>query len=122
MHSLENNQIISEEQPTKTRDRIAVIGERDTILPFRALGLEIVPMNPDEKVNELVEKLLKEKVRIIFFTPDLFPHLQPIMERTRKSPVPCFIALPTAKVEITIERLRRLVAKAIGADLLFKKT
>jgi V/A-type H+-transporting ATPase subunit F len=122
MHNSENNRVMSEEKAIKTHDRIAVIGERDTILPFRALGLEIVPMNPDERVNEQVEKLLKEKVRIIFFTPDLFPHLQPIMERTRKSPVPCFIALPTAKVEITIERLRRLVAKAIGADLLFKKT
>jgi len=116
------NSETNQEQPRAAHDRIAVIGERDTILPFRALGLEIVPMNPSEKVSELVEKLLKEKVRVIFFTPDLFPFLQPIMERTRKSPVPCFIALPTAKVEMTIERLRKLVAKAIGADLLFKKT
>ena len=112
----------NQEQPKGAHDRIAVIGERDTILPFRALGLEIVPIHPSQEVTGLVEKLLKERVRVIFFTPDLFPFLRPIMERTRKSPVPCFIALPTAKVEMTIERLRKLVAKAIGADLLFNKT
>jgi V/A-type H+-transporting ATPase subunit F len=97
---------------------IAVIGERDVILPFRALGVEIVPTVPGPEVREQVEVLLTQKKTVIFFTPDLFPYINPIMERTRKQAIPCFIALPLTKEELSIKRLKKLVARAVGAELI----
>lgn len=101
----------------KNRSDIVVIGERDAILPFRALGLEIIPMIPQAEVSERVAKLAQERT-IIFFTPDLFPYISPIMETHRKKPTPCFVALPLIKEERSIKRLKRLVARSVGIRLL----
>jgi vacuolar-type H+-ATPase subunit F/Vma7 len=96
---------------------VCVIGARDIILPFKALGVEIIPMVAGPKVTEQVEPLLANKT-VIFFTPELFPYLQPLMEKARKQPTPCFVALPTTKEEISIQRLKKLVARAVGAELI----
>ncbi|MEO0092837.1 MAG: V-type ATP synthase subunit F [candidate division WOR-3 bacterium] len=96
---------------------ICIIGDRDTILPFKVLGVEIIPMLPGPEVTEQVRSLLSEKL-VIFFTPELFPYLQPLMDKTRKDPTPCFIALPLTKEEMSIKRLKRLVARAVGAELI----
>ena len=97
---------------------VCVIGERDIILPFKTLGVEIIPMIAGEQVSEQIEALLAKDKAVIFFTPELFPFVQPVMEKTRKQPTPCFVALPLTKEELSIQRLKRLVARAVGAELI----
>lgn len=98
-------------------DNICVIGAKDTILPFKALGVEIIPIEASPQATKKIETLLAEKA-VVFFTPELFPYLQPLMEKTRKQPTPCFVVLPTTKEELSIQRLKKLVAHAVGAELI----
>ncbi|MCX7784962.1 MAG: hypothetical protein N2201_01845 [candidate division WOR-3 bacterium] len=97
---------------------IAIIGDKDTILPYRALGFKIYPCDL-QSARASVEKALIEN-KVIFFTPEIFPVLKDLISQFSKSPLPCFVALPSLEEKVSEERIREIVKKATGTDLLKK--
>ena len=49
-------------------DRIAVVGDWNSILGFRALGLETVPVKDAQEAKEAVRRLAKEECAVIYLT------------------------------------------------------
>lgn len=97
---------------------IAILGSKDAILPFQALGFKIYPCNLQSARNT-AEKALTEN-KVIFFTPELFPALKDLINQFSKSPLPCFVSLPSLEEKVSEERIREIVKKATGTDLLKK--
>ena len=52
-------------------DRIAVVGDWNSILGFRALGLETVPVKDAQEAKEAVRRLAKEECAVIYLTEQL---------------------------------------------------
>lgn len=100
--------------------KIAFIGDADSVLGFRALGVQtIVPGNADE-AREQFARLVKEKVSIIMITENMIDHLQDQIDETVHMAIPSVVVLPG--IEGTQRRgedtIRELIIRAVGVDLM----
>ena len=56
--------------------RIGVIGDRDSVLGFQALGLEVCPAENAEEARQALHRMAKENFAILYLTEQLAAQLQ----------------------------------------------
>ena len=64
--------------------RVAVIGDKDSVLMFKALGVDVYTAVDGEDAKKLVNKLAQEDVGIIFSTEEVSEKYQDTIEKCRK--------------------------------------
>lgn len=103
--------------------KVAAIGSRDTVLAFRALGLEVYAVDTPEQADRAVFELAQDGCAVIFVTEEFFGQIGETLERYKAQALPAIIPIPGAS-GATGEGMRNVranVEKAIGADILFKE-
>ena len=100
--------------------KAAVIGDRDSILGFRALGIDVFDARrskPSETINDLAEK----GYAVIFVTEDILYRIEEVMEKYSETSLPAIIPIPGNKGSkgLGMGNIRKAAEKAIGADILF---
>lgn len=97
---------------------LAIVGQRETIMPFLATGATVVYVKKGECVS-VIEDLVGRGYKIIFFTEEFIEELNDVLIEYRNSTVPCLIPIPTGrgKTKLAIERIRGVIKKAVGADV-----
>jgi vacuolar-type H+-ATPase subunit F/Vma7 len=65
-----------------------------------------------------VEELLRRGYHVVFFTADLAPFLARLLARHSRRALPCLTELPLASGGAGAERMRSIVKRAVGADVL----
>lgn len=103
-----------------TEGKVAFLGDADSVLGFRALGVETVVPEGEDDAREEFQRLVAEETSIIMVTEDMMEVLQEQIEETVHMPVPSVVVLPgirgtRKKGEQTI---RELIIKAVGVDLM----
>ena len=63
--------------------RVAVIGDKDSVLMFKALGVDVYTAVDGDGAKKLVNKLAKENVGIIFITEDFAAKIQDTIDKYR---------------------------------------
>lgn len=103
--------------------KIAAVGSRDTVLAFRALGLEVKPVNTAQEASRAVFDLAQAGCAVIFITEDMAAQIQETIGRYKTEPLPAIIPIPGAAGSdgSGMKNVRANVEKAIGADILFKE-
>ncbi len=91
--------------------KIGVIGKRDEILCYMAAGFVIYPASNAEEANKMIETAKNDNCRIIFITPGLAQEVQNDK----------VIPLPDGASNYGFERMSRVVAKAVGSDIIYKE-
>ncbi len=100
--------------------RIAFLGDADSVLGFRALGVEtIVPANSEDAVAEF-RKLVKKQTSVIMITENMLDHLQEQVEETAHMAIPAVVVLPdvTGSQHRGEDTIRSLILRAVGVDLM----
>lgn len=97
--------------------RIAVVGNRETVVAFRAAGLQAFPVAAGADAAARVEELIAAGYRVVFFTEELFADLAPVLERYRRAAVPCLVALPQGRSGQSLARLQAVVRRSVGTDV-----
>ena len=103
--------------------KIALIGDRDTIIGFKLLGVSLFPTTKKDEAVEILDKLIKEEYAVIFVTEDIAGQIFEEIERLQKTSFASITIIPN-KLEkkcLGLRILRRNIEKAIGTDILFKK-
>ena len=100
--------------------KAAVIGDRDSILGFKALGIDVF----DEKhgmPSKIIEELAQKNYAVVFITEDILYRIDDAMEKYADSSLPAIIPIPSNKGSkgLGMENIRKAAEKAIGADILF---
>ncbi len=103
-------------------DKMAVIGDKDSIFAFKAVGIGVFGASTEGEAKERLKELVKENYKVIFITEDLAEKLDGFLERYKSSPYPAVIPIPRggASAGFAMKSLKRDMEKAIGADILFK--
>ena len=99
---------------------IAFIGDADSVLGFRALGVEtIVPENTDEARKQF-ERLVKQKTSVIMITEKMMDCLQEQIEEVVNMAIPAVVVLPgiTGTMKRGEDTIRELIIRAVGVDLM----
>jgi len=102
--------------------KIAVLGGRETVLGFKALGLEIFPVSGNDEALLTFKKLSKDsdKYAIIYVEETFFNVLSAEIDRFKASPTPAVILIPGREGSLGLGQsaLQSAVLRAVGSDIL----
>jgi len=99
---------------------IAMIGDRDSILGFKALGVTIFPVNNKDESAEALREVVKQEYKVAFVTEQmaLSPEEISVIIGDRTFPVVTMIPSNRGSTGFARQRLQMLVRRAAGADIL----
>ena len=100
--------------------KIAVLGDRDSTLGFKALGLEVCSVSTPEEGREALHRMAKENFAIIYVTEQLANQLSTDIARYKDSLTPAIILIPgkEGSLGIGMANVTTAVERAVGADIL----
>ena len=101
--------------------KIAVLGDRDSIYGFAALGLEVFPVSDSEEGAKTLRQLSEQDYAVIYITEALAEQLPGELERCRESLLPAVIPIPGVhgNTGLGINMVKRSVEQAVGSDIIF---
>lgn len=100
--------------------RIAVVGDWNSVMGFRALGLETYPVSSPEEAKECVCTLAKEDCAVIYLTEQVAKDMEGELERYKDALRPAIILIPGREGSLGIGKanIQRSIERAVGADIL----
>ncbi len=101
--------------------RVAVIGDRDSIYGFAALGLDVNVIEYGENPSQKFCKLCEGEYAVIYVTEALASQLTREIEHYNKQKTPAIILIPgvTGNTGEGISAVKKSVEKAVGSDIIF---
>lgn len=102
-------------------NKIAVIGDYDSIYGFASLGLSTFPVEGQEDVVRTLKNLASSGYGIIYITEELAALTEKQIEKYKEVMTPAIIQIPGVKGNTGdgIKAVRRSVEQAVGSDILF---
>ncbi len=103
--------------------KLAAVGEYDVIKPFSAVGVEAYPVTSQEEFKKKVRELVEEGAGVILVSDKFVSGAKEIFEDVSSEPLPCLLTIPgpLGASEFTRQRIRNLVKKACGVDIMGEK-
>lgn len=100
--------------------KIAVIGDKDSVLAFRALGVHVFTAIEGNEARRIIDKLAKEEYGIIFVTEQLAQEIPETIQRYNNEVIPAVILIPSNRgsLNIGLENINKNVEKAVGSNIL----
>ena len=99
--------------------KIAVLGDRDSVLGFKALGLDTYFAEGTDEARHTLHRLAREDYAIIYVTEQLAANLSADIARYKTEVTPAVILIPgkTGSLGIGAQALQSAVERAVGADI-----
>lgn len=99
--------------------KIGVVGDKDSILAFKALGVDVFPVLTKEEARKAVDSLASNKYGIIFITEQIAEVIEDTIERYNRELVPAVILIPNnqGSLGIGLNKIDEYVEKAIGSNI-----
>ncbi len=100
--------------------RIAVLGDKDSVMGFRVLGLSTFPVESVDEARSTLHRIAKEDYAIIYLTETLAAALENDIARYKDELTPAIILIPgkEGSLGIGMDNIKKAVERAIGADIL----
>lgn len=102
--------------------KIAVVGDKDSVLAFKAIGLEVHAVESADEAATVLKKLARD-CAVIFITEQIAEKVSDVIQRYKARPYPAVIPIPSGEGSngFGMDGIRSDVEKAIGADILFNR-
>lgn len=100
-------------------NKIAVIGDKDSILAFKAVGVDVFSVRNEFEASDTLKALAREYA-VVFITEDIAKTIENIIDRYKNRPYPAVIPIPGASgsTGYGLKAISKNVEKALGADIL----
>lgn len=101
--------------------KIAVLGDRDSIYGFAALGLETFPVTETEEAAKKLKSLAEGEYAVIYITEALQAKLEVEIDKYRTSHLPAIIPIPgvSGNTGMGMLNVKKSVEQAVGSDIIF---
>ena len=103
--------------------KIAIIGDRDSVLGFMALGFATFEANGEAEAARILHTVAKnESYAVIFIVEDLAEKLTDDMAKYKDMPLPAIVSIPgrAGSSGFGMNSIKSAVERAVGADIIFK--
>ena len=103
-------------------DRMAILGEGDSVLAFKAGGVDAYYASDREQAKDILRKLAKEYA-VIFITEKLAGEMDDLLTKFNHSPYPVILPVPTGDGSdgYAKAKMKERMEKALGVDILFNR-
>jgi vacuolar-type H+-ATPase subunit F/Vma7 len=103
--------------------KVAVLGDRDFVMPFSALGVDTFEVGDDgSQIAETAKQILQEKYALVVVAENKAPAAKEIFARVKKLPLPSIVVVPftTQSTGFATEELGQEMKMATGINILNK--
>lgn len=103
------------------RSKIAVLGDKESILGFRAVGFQTFESASPAEDRALIDRLARQNFGIIFITEQALVRIEDVLEKWKDEKIPAIIPIPSkdGMLGIGMKNVKSSVERAVGADILF---
>ena len=100
--------------------QIGVLGDSDSVMGFKALGLNVFPADDVEEARRILHTLAKENYAVIYLTEQYAVQMEADVDRYKDSLTPAIILIPgkEGSLGIGMANVKKSVERAVGADIL----
>lgn len=101
--------------------KVAVLGDRDSIYGFAALGLDTYCVSNTAEAAKTLKKLAEGSYAVIYITEALQAELETETLRYLTERLPAIIPIPgvSGNTGMGIRNVKRSVERAVGSDIIF---
>ena len=99
--------------------KIAVLGDRDSVMGFKALGLDTFFVEEADEARHTLHRIAKEEYAIIYITEQLAQLVQADIARYKTDTTPAIILIPgkSGSLGLGAQALQTAIERAVGADI-----
>ena len=103
-----------------TTYQIAAVGDWESVMGFRALGLDTYPVTSVEEAREKVRELARTNCAVIYLTEQLAKDMEDVIAHYKDEIRPAIILIPGREGSLGIGKanIQRAIERAVGADIL----
>ena len=100
--------------------QIAVVGDWESVMGFRALGLDTYPVTSVEEARKMVHDLAKTNCAVIYLTEQLAKEMGDVLAKYKDELRPAIILIPGRDGSLGIgkDNIQKAIERAVGADIL----
>lgn len=100
--------------------KIAVLGDRDSVQGFKALGLNVFPAETAEAARGILHKIAKEDYAVVYLTEQFAVQMEADIAKYKDALTPAIILIPgkEGSLGVGMNNIRKAVERAVGADIL----
>lgn len=101
---------------------IAILGDRTSVLGFKALGLDAYPVSKGQ-AKDIWPDLIKGDYSVIFVTEEVHEEIKELISEVSQNLTPAVVVIPptTGSTGLGMQRLKKIVEKAVGVDILSRE-
>ena len=100
--------------------KIGVVGDKDSVLAFKALGIDVFPVLGPEEARKTIDRLAMNDYAVIFVTEQVAKDVEETIDRYNRQMLPAVILIPSNQgtLNIGMQRISDNVEKAVGVNIL----
>ena len=101
---------------------IAVVGDKDSVLAFKAIGVDVFPVEGEIQARDTVHTLARS-YSVIFVTEKVALWAETYIKRYKARAYPVVVPIPSAEgsMNLGLKGIDANIEKAIGANVLVDK-
>ncbi|HHV29542.1 V-type ATP synthase subunit F [Acetivibrio mesophilus] len=102
--------------------KVGVIGDKDSILGFKALGMSVFPVTSAAEAQETIDEIAAMQYAVIYITEQFAKDIVSTIDKYKDHRFPAIILIPgnQGSLGIGMMSVKKSVERAVGADILFK--
>ena len=96
------------------------MGDKDSVLGFKALGLDVFPAETVDEAKKTLHTLAKENYAVVYLTEQYAAKMEAEVARYKDELTPAIILIPgkEGSLGIGMNAVKTAVERAVGADIL----
>ena len=100
--------------------KIGVVGDKDSILGFKAIGIDVFPVVEPEEARKAVDNCARNNYAVIFVTEQVAKNIEETIARYNEELLHEIILIPSnqGSLNIGLKRISNRTKKNIGVNIL----
>lgn len=100
--------------------KVGVVGDKDSVLAFKALGVDVHTVTNENMARRTIDSLAKNQYGVIFVTEQIASMIPDTIGRYDREIIPAVILIPSNQgtLSIGMDRINESVEKAVGVNIL----
>ncbi len=101
--------------------KVAVLGDRDSIYGFAALGLDTYPVSDRDEAVKILKSLADGQYAVIYITEALQAEMETEIDQYVVDYLPAIIPIPgvSGNTGKGMRNVKKSVERAVGSDIIF---
>ena len=96
---------------------LAVVGDEDVVLGFRALGFKVYPVSGTDESKAKLEEIVQEKCAVCLIQESVYLAAEEEINKYKNLPLPVFIPFSkNSQTDLLKKTVRDIRLRATGAD------